>query len=538
MKNFSNCHSGKGSGILKLLMIMKLTLLLFFLPLLSISATSYSQGEKISLEVNGVSLKEVLKQIEGQSNYRFIYKDELVRDEVGYNLNFKKENIDNILNEIFLEKNVDFSILEDNLVVLVPKGIIKKQEITVKGSVKDVEGNPLPGVNVVENGTTNGAVTDLDGNYTINVSSPNAILSFSYVGYLTEDIEVNNQNTINIALIEDIRALDEVVVIGYGSVKKVDLTGAIATVSGDDLNKNAVVDPLYALQGKAAGISITPKSGQPGADVQVIIRGVQSINASNSPIYVIDGIISESMGHINTNDIESISVLKDASSTAIYGSRAANGVVIISTKRGSKGAPVISFHTYQGIRTSSNLMPELLNSEDYLHLLKESIAGDQAELDNINNAIDQYYIDGNGELINTDWLDVVMRKGRLQYYDLSVSGGSEKSNYFVSTNYLNEKGLVIGQGQSKLSFRFNSDHNLGKYIDFGNTLNVYNNKNEGLPGLSYVNYPNTPNPYMMALRKTPLTRPYEDDGSYGYTRYEGIEYRYIPSIMAYKVISS
>ncbi len=510
---------------------MKLTLLLVLTGFLNLMASeSYSQLARLTISLKNVTIEQVLAEIEENSEFSFVYNRDAIDLERKVNVNYKEVRVYNILDDLFKSTNVKYHLV-DKIIVLStvsPLAITNAQQINIFGKVTDSGGQPLPGVTVVVKGTGNGTVTNVDGQYSLNRIPADAILSFSFVGMKTKEIPVEGKSTIDVVMEEEAIGLEEVVAIGYGTMKKRDLTGSVSSVTSTDLEKNTVIDPLLALQGKAAGISITPVSGQPGASIEVNIRGVQSINASNNPIYVVDGIISESISHINTNDIESISVLKDASSTAIYGSRAANGVVLITTKRGKMGAPTITFHTYQGIRTNSNLMPEMLNSNDFLHLLEESYANSGQEVPNTAELVDTYYRDVNGNIINTDWLDVIMRTGTMQYYDLSVSGGSEKSNYFISANYLKEKGLIMGQGQEKLNFRFNSDHKIGDYLVFGNTLNLHNYKNSGLPDLGYVNYPNSPNPYLGALRKTPLTRPYEEDGSYGYTRYEGIEYRYIP----------
>jgi len=513
------------------LKMARFTVFCFFLGMLQVAAiSSYSQLTRLSLNIRNESIESVLEKIEDDSEFFFLYNKDLIDLEQKVNINVKNETIKQILDELFKGKDIGYFVYEYQIVLSNKESIAKlpDQQNSVNGTVTDSRNQPLPGVTIVLKGTTQGVVTDLNGNYTFSDIPLNSTLQFSFIGMKTIEIQIGNQTTINVAMEDEIFGIEEVVAIGYGSVKKADLTGAVSSVAGKELAKNVVANPLFALQGKAAGVTITPASGQPGADVQVRIRGIQSINASNNPIYVIDGYISESMGSINNNDIESISILKDASSTAIYGSRAANGVVVITTKRGNKGAPAITFHSYYGVNTASNLKPEMLNSTDYLHLLEESYANSGQPVPNTAELINTYYRDSNGNIIDTDWLDVIMRNGSMQYYDLSVSGGSDKSNYFISANYLKEKGVVISQGQDRINFRFNSDHTINKFIKFGNTLNIFSHENSGLPDLSEQNYPNIPNPYYMALRKTPLTRPYEEDGSYGYTRYEGIEYRFHP----------
>ena len=512
--------------------IMKITTFLLFVIFFQVSAGVFSQNSgQLSLIVEKESVNNILKLIEEKSEFRFLFNSNNIDVERKIDINCSSKSIEEVLNLIFEGTNVKYSSFNGNFVLYNGEGefpSISQQQKTISGKVTDSSGGVLAGVSIVIKGTVTGTVSDANGNYSLPNVAPDATLVFSFVGMKIFETKVSGKNTLNVRMEEETFGIEEVVAVGYGSMRKADITGSVSSISGNSLAKNTVVNPLFALQGKAAGITITPQSGQPGAGVEVMIRGVQSINASNTPIYVIDGYISESMGSVNINDIESISILKDASSTAIYGSRAANGVVVITTKRGSKSAPAITFHTYHGISTPSNLKPELLNATDYLHLLEESYANSGQPVPNTSELVDTYFRDVNGNIIDTDWLDVVMRNGSMQYYDLSVSGGSEKSNYFISANYLGEEGLIINQGQDRINFRFNSDHTINKFIKFGNTLNFYSHKNSGLPDLGQLNYPNIPNPYYMALRKTPLTRPYEEDGSYGYTRYEGIEYRFIP----------
>ncbi len=464
MKKFSKYHYGNGNGIFKLLMIMKLTLLLFFLPLLSLSATSYSQGEKISLEVKDVSLKEILKEIEGQSNYRFIYKDELVRDEIGYSLHFKKENISDILDKILDKSNVDFSILEDNLVVLVPKGIIKKQTITVKGTIKDIKGYPLPGVNVVEQGTTNGTVTDLDGNYSIDISSPGAILSFSYVGYLTEDIEVGNQNIINVTLIEDIQTLDEVVVVGYGTMKKTDLTGSVASVKGEDLTKVSASSVSTAIAGRLPGLQVTQATGDPGSSSILRIRGVGSVYSGVDPLVLIDG-FQGSLSQVSPSDVESVTVLKDAASASIYGAMAANGVILVTTKKGKIGQPLkLELTAKYGIQQPTNI-PEILDSEEWCRKMNEATMASSGI---------EYWTGAQApelQTTNTNWLEYIFRDDApVQDYHLSASGGTENLRYSVNLGYFDQDGIMINRNYKKYNIRSNLEYSSKRFTA---GLNIY-----------------------------------------------------------------
>ena len=277
------------------------------------------------------------------------------------------------------------------------------------------------------------------------------------------------------------------------------------------------------MQGKVAGVSIISNSGEPGADKLIRIRGVQSWGASTDPLYVIDGVIMDNMNSLSPNDVESISILKDAASSAIYGARAANGVVLITTKRGSKtGAPVITFETYGGAQVYSDRKPKLLNSTQWLMLDKESYANagpgayDQSPYGTQNPVDMNLFEDAKGNLINTNWLKVVGQPGRIQNYDLSIRGGNEKSTYFTSATYFKQQGQILNQSADRIGFRFNSNHKITDFIEFGNSVNIYSNGKTGMNASTA----GTQNPYENAIRKNPLSRPYQTDADGNIINYD------------------
>jgi TonB-linked SusC/RagA family outer membrane protein len=526
-KNHFSARPFSPFGQKKLLLIMKISMVINLFCSFAIMANTYSQNESLTMNVEKTSVKEVFKLIENQSNYRFFYNDELSGVNRVVSLTMQDTKIGDILNQLFVNTDITYTILENNLIVIAPKRSLQQQKIT--GTVTNaVTGEPLPGVYILIDGTNTGTITSSDGNYSLEVPDQNSVLVFSYIGYLSERVTYAGQTVIDIKLTVDIMQLEEIVVVGYGTQKKVDLSGSITVVSNKNIEKEPVVDALQALQGKAAGVEIISNSGQPGAGNSVRIRGIQSWSAGTEPVYVIDGVITGSMGSINPNDIESVSVLKDASSTAIYGARGANGVVLITTKRGIKSAaPVISFHTYQGFQTESNLAKnfKMLNAAEYLKLMKESwngVAGDPFLTFNADSAYAG---------INTDWKKLIMRTGRQQYYDLSIKGGNERATYYSSVGYLTNKGVIKGQGQDRLTFRLNSDYKINKFIEFGNSINLFHGTYYGWPDISDVGNEGinvSPNPYARALEKTPVTRAYEADGSYGKTQNVNIEHKFIP----------
>lgn len=372
------------------------------------------------------------------------------------------------------------------------------QQTAVTGKVIDQAGEEIPGVSVVLKGTTTGTITDVSGNYSLNVSGNDAVLVFSFIGLETQELVVAGQTVIDITMASSSIGLDEVVAIGYGTAKKSDLTGAIATVETKDFAKIPATSPLQVLQGRASGIQITSNSGMPGAGSSVLVRGAQSIAGSSSPIYVVDGVITTSIDNINPNNIKSVSVLKDASAAAIYGARAANGVILVSTKRG-KGAskPTINVNAYYGIQNESNLKFEQLNAADFYELWTES---------HVNAGLDLAWDDEKAayyEGVDTDWQSLMRQTGIIQNYDVSVSGGSEKSNYYISAGYLNQKGMIIETAFEKYTVSFNSDHKINERVRFGNSLSLFSTKTDGS---DYA--------YRYALRKSPMSKAYDEDGDY------------------------
>ena len=344
----------------------------------------------------------------------------------------------------------------------------------VSGTVTDLENEPLPGVNILEQGTSNGTLTDVDGNYTLTVTSDSATLIFSSVGYTSEQEAVNNRSTINVILFEDIASLSEIVVIGYGTQQKENVSGAISTVESEAIEGRPVADVESALQGQVAGLQITSNSGQPGANNSVRIRGTSSITGGSEPLYVVDGnIISTGIGGggnplatINPSDIASVNVLKDASAAAIYGARAANGVIIITTKRGEAGEPQINVNVFGGVQSATNTL-DLLNAQQYQQVRNQ--VADNAGVPRIPN------LDGTTLTTNTDWQDAVLQTGSIQSYEISASGGGTNTTYYTSLRHYDEGGIVIGTGLRRTSLRINTDTQLGRF-KFGNSLTVSRTK--------------------------------------------------------------
>lgn len=360
--------------------------------------------------------------------------------------------------------------------------------VTVTGTVSAEDGSPLPGVNIVEKGTSNGVVSDFDGNFSITVSNQSSVLVFSSLGYATQEVKVEDSTVLDITLSEDSQALDEVVVIGYGTVQKRDLTGSVATVSQNELQQLPIVTTEQGLQGRVAGVQVSQTSGAPGGALSVRIRGNNSVQFGNDPLYVIDGFPLDAsfesgnigassnfggnqgtspLAFLNPNDIESVSILKDASATAIYGARGANGVVIINTKKGRDGKTKISLDTYAGIQNITKKI-DLLNAEEWAtgaRTFWQNFADARNRQDLLSRAFTPEEIANLGE--GTNWQDEVYRSALIQSHNLSISGGSENTRFLMSGSYFNQEGIVIESQYKRGSVRLNVDHNVSDRFKVG-----------------------------------------------------------------------
>lgn len=362
------------------------------------------------------------------------------------------------------------------------------QNITVKGIVKDNLGESVIGANVTEKGTTNGMITDLDGNFSLTVQK-NATLVISYIGYVTQEIAIKGSTNLNIILKEDSKALEEVVVIGYGTARKSDVTGSIASVGGDKLQEMPSTNITYALQNRVAGVDMTQTSSQPGATMQIRIRGTRSLTASNDPLVVLDGIpFMGNLSDINPGDIKSMDILKDASSTAIYGSRGANGVILITTNRGAQGTPAkFTYNGYVGAKSVFSKYP-MMDGPKYAEMRK--YAG------KFENSLDE------SDDMNTDWQDLLYRTGMVNSHDVSVAGGTNNGSYSFGAAYYKDQGVIPTQNYTRYSLRGSFDQGVGKYFRFGLTTNSNYNVTKGSNIDLYS-----------VLNNTPLVNPYNEDGS-------------------------
>jgi TonB-linked SusC/RagA family outer membrane protein len=363
----------------------------------------------------------------------------------------------------------------------------------VSGKITDSKGEPLPGVSIKVLGTANGTSTDLNGQYKIMVEGGQKSLQFSYTGFETQEMAVNGKTTLDITLLESAVTLNQVVVIGYGVQKKKELTGAVVIVDEKSIRDRPMVSAAEALQGKAAGVQVIQPSGKPGGDIAVRIRGSSSVLAGNEPLYVVDGVPTTDIRGLNPADIETMSVLKDASSSAIYGARAANGVVLITTKRGKEGTPVIRFSSYTGVSRLRKPV-EVLSTKKYRELIDEIIPG------SLDPAATGY----------TNWSDQVFGTGVNQSYQLSFSGGTEKSKHMVSLNYLDDAGIVQPARFDRYSVRVNLDNQLRSWLKLTTNLNVLHSKTKDTPDNASSGRGGV---IMSALNTPPFLHIYKADGS-------------------------
>ncbi len=534
----------------KTIRVMKLTLFLSMLTIFQLWATeTYSQLTKLTLNLENIRIADALREIENQSEFYFLYSPKLIDVEKRVDVSAEKEPIKDILTDI-LGKDVKFIVYERQ-VILTPNtkseipSELQQQKIT--GKVTDKSGAAVPGVSVVVKGSTIGTTTDSNGSFALTVPPGGDILVFSFIGMTTQEVTIGNQVSFNIVLEEASTALDEVVVVGYGTVRRSDLTGAVGSISQAVLQSIPIKSFEQAIGGRLAGVEVTQSSHSPGGGVSVRIRGGNSINSKVEPLYVIDGfpVTSDNskipssgqsdgvlpqmnmLAEINPGDIESIEVLKDASATSIYGARGANGVVLITTKKGKAGATNVEYSFYYGLQKIANKI-EMLDAYQFATLHNEmSLNSVPAKVPYFVGAIKDgiYYgkpeeykspfnlnTSGTDTLPSTDWQDLILRTGKVMNHQLTISGGSENTQYSASTNYYKNEGIIEGGDFSRISFRINLNSKINNWLSFGNNLtfshNLSNNSGSETP------LQNSQGGSIQAALKTwPVYAPYNKDGT-------------------------
>lgn len=433
-----------------------------------------------------------------------------------------------------MPKNLCKIVLLLLLVISAGKKIVYAQDLNIKGKVIDETGQAVPGASITVKGSQTGTLSNVDGTYVLSAPAQ-ATLVFSFVGYLKEEVAVNNRNTIDITLRVDQKALDEVVVVGYGTQRKIETTGSIASVKASDLVQTPVANIAQGLQARVAGVQINQNSGSPGGNVSVRIRGTNSINGSSEPLYVVDGIqISNGGGitdvsplsTINPSDIESVEVLKDASASAIYGARAANGVVLITTKRGKSGATRVTFDSYYGTQQARKTL-DVLNASQFAQLENEVFK---------NN----YYPDPASLGQGVNWQDQIFRKAAIQNHQLSINGGNDKTQLSLSLNYFDQQGIIIGSNFKRYSFRVNLDHQLNKRIKIGTSILSSYSVNNGIQtGGTNIGDGGAVTGSILgaAIGAPPTLQPYREDGSlFPFGEQAGGQYREVSNPLGFAAV--
>ena len=507
-KNLNYCESARQhSNCHKLLLTMKITILLFFSGLISVIAgPAYSQNTKISLNMKDASVESVLNKIEEISEFYFLFNHKLIDVERKVDIIADEEPIKDILSEIFTN-DVRF-IVSDRQIVLTSKQTSSELEVLMQqkiitGKVTDVSnGEPMTGVNILVKGTTVGTTTDINGQYSINVPGSSDILVFSFIGYKIEEIPISGRSLINIALSSEALSLEEVVVIGYGTMKKSDLTGSLSQVKSEEINAFPSTNVLQALTGRSSGVQVIQTTGAPGASISIKIRGSNSIQGSNEPLFVVDGFPVNNPTALNNSDIESIEILKDASSTAIYGSRGANGVVLITTKKGKAGSNSIDFETSYSMQSLIRKL-DLMNAKEFATLYNTKA---------INDGVAPYFSENeiNGFGTGFDWQDFIYRKAPILTTSLNINGGNEKTRFSISGSVLNQDGIIEGSTYDRYSIRSNLDHQFSKKFSatLSSTLSHLKTDRKDSGGGSRGNT------LIAAQLAPPTLTPYNDDGSY------------------------
>ncbi len=488
-------------------MLRTLTITLFFVNLLIANhgkAQKYKSVKEVyvSLGSNKVSVKKILKSIEEKTDFVFLYDKNDIDNQVVISLPKTSLSIEEILQTVSENTMLRFRQVNNNIDVRrdkVPKKRTAPLQSIITGTVTDENGMPLPGANIIVKGTSNGAVSDFDGNYTLNIANNATILVFSYIGYLTEEIEINGRKTIDYTFKPDTSTLDEIVVVGYGTQRRIDVTGSVSTLEEYRLESVPNTNFSQALQGSVSGVYITNNSSNAeNSDVSIRIRGQNSITADNEPLIVLDGVpFSGNISQINPNDIKSLEVLKDVSSSAIYGTRGANGVILITTKKGKAGRTTINYNTYVGFQKATNV-PNLMNGQEFYDFKLERLGGDPnnpeaiftpTELENFNN----------GDF--TDWIDISTRTSIQQEHSISVASGNEKTKVYMAGTFIDVEGIALGDQFERYNLQFNLDQKIKDWLSVGTNTR-----------LNYIDRSGIAVDLAGAFFLNPLTNPFEEDG--------------------------
>ncbi|MGE4586160.1 MAG: TonB-dependent receptor, partial [Mangrovibacterium sp.] len=514
---------------------MKLTVVILVIALAHVSANVYSQQTKLSLSFENVTLRDVLNKIEDESNYFFLYKNENIDVSDRVSIQMEDRSIEDILYHLFHESDIAFEII-NRQIVLTSKakenyGFIQ-QHMAVHGTVKSPQGEPVPGVTVMIKGTTIGTITNPEGYYSITNIPGNAVLVFSFVGMKEQEIPANKEE-INVTMQEETIGIEEVVAVGYGTVKKSDLTGAVSSVTTDQIKERPSINVMQSLSGQVAGVQIQQTQGSPGFAPTIKIRGTSTITAGTTPLYVIDGIPIEDadLSIVNPQDVASIEVLKDASSAAIYGSRGANGVVLVTTKSGKAGKTTVDVNYERGIQHVARQV-DMMNSQEFIQYYIDAHnnawvyaggnAGDANDIRPSNYQIPPDFLEDPDQFETTDWQDVAFRSAATRdNVQVSVSGGNAKTTFLLSGGYLSQEGIVDRSEYERISLRSNIKHEISEKLELGVNLALSKVKDRiyGTEGKTDV--------VSLALQSDPIFPVYNENGNLGFRDPDSEWYRFV-----------
>lgn len=486
----------------------KIIAIILLLVSFNLIAQNNDQKSKLNINLENATLVEIFEKIKEQSDYKFNYGELILNNKKKFKANFTNKTITEILNKLKQDGNFDYKITNNIVSIYPSKGQSQdkptsnniQNNFIIKGVVKDEKGESLMGATIIEAETKNGTFTDMNGNFELILQNSNSIIQVSYIGFQTQEININNQTNFDISLSYNNQALNEVVVIGYGTQNKSTVTGAVSKIATENIENQTITSFDEGLSGQMAGVSVSQNSGAPGTTSEINIRGVGTLTAGRNPLLVIDGFPSSEstdLTSINPTTIESIEILKDAAAAAIYGSRGSNGVILITTKKGSKNKTEFTFNSYHGFQEVTKKI-KVANAYQRAQLIATARNNSWLDLDPSNSVNDPNsvrpsdlkiptylypYLEGESGLIDTDWQDEIYRVAPIKNYELSVSGGNENTTYFVSGNFHKRDGIVINSDYSRFSLTSNLNTKLSDKVELGVNLTpsmlISNEINEG-----------------------------------------------------------
>ena len=494
---------------------MKIGLFLLLVAMMQLKAeNSYSQVASLSLSLKNTTIEQVLDRIEEESEFNFLVIDNSLDMKRSVNIDVSKRNITEVLNELFKNTNVQYRIV-DRQIIFSQKDtndLLQQKNSPIKGSVVDNTGTPIIGANVFIKGTASGTITDTEGNFNLEVPE-NAVLTISYIGYLSKEIKVGKDKILSIMLAEDTQNLDEVVVVGFGTQKKINLTGSVVSISAKELTERPQPNVQNMLQGKVAGMQIVTNTAQPGKDGGMIaIRGKGSFGASSDPLILIDGVPGE-LSTVAAEDVESVSVLKDAASASIYGARAANGVILVTTKKGKQGKAQISYNFNYGWQQATGLGDQIWDSATYMELYNQMADRMGGGRTKYSQELINKYKDPNRDMNrfpDYNWMEETFKTGHEMNHNLGVSGGTDKLTYNISLGYLNQEGLLDAHSYDRYTGLMNLEAKIHDWIKIGATANFYN-------GVTKEPWHTNEQIVLLVASSRPMAKPYLPDGSGRYS---------------------